>query len=173
MVKVESPFTASTIILKVALRPMHCQRPIEAVKGQLNDLLLKYSEDIQGVPLSYSGLELPRGLENGRILAEQPFVHVDLRATVTMFRPVRGLRIRGRINKVSDSHISLLVYGMFNASLSAGELVSNSYEYNYETIAWESAEWGDLIEGESMEVEIASFQHANGVLNLGCVFARE
>ena len=90
MVQVESPFTISTIILKVALQPMHCQRPIEAVKRQLNDLLLKYSEDIQGVPLSYSGLELPRGLENGRILAEQPYVHVDLRATVTMFRPVRG-----------------------------------------------------------------------------------
>ena len=74
---------------------------------------------------------------------------------------------------MSDSHISLLVYGMFNASLSANELIGNSYEYNYETIAWESAEWGDLIEGESMEVEIASFQHANGVLNLGCVFSRE
>ena len=169
MVSLDSAFQASTIIIKVALPPRHTQRPIEAVKGQLNEMLLKYSEDIQGVPLSYSNLELPRGLENGRILGMEPYIHVDLRATVTIFRPVRGLKIKGIINKVSDSHISLLVYGMFNASLSA-DVLANYYEYNYETLAWESTE-KDLMEGDSLDCVIQSFQQANGVLNLHCSFA--
>ena len=98
-------FVESRVITKVALRPHHGGNMIAAVKGQLNDMLLKYSEDIEGVAVSYSDLELPKGMEYGRIIGAEPWVHVDLRATMVVFRPIRGLRLMGMVSQVSDSHV--------------------------------------------------------------------
>ena len=160
-------FVESRVITKVALRPHHGGNMIAAVKGQLNDMLLKYSEDIEGVAVSYSDLELPKGMEYGRIIGAEPWVHVDLRATMVVFRPIRGLRLMGMVSQVSDSHVSLLVYGMFNASLSAQDL-SKHYTYNYEYVTWESNELGEIQINDHLDITIQSFQQAHGVLNLNC-----
>jgi DNA-directed RNA polymerase I subunit RPA43 len=170
MVAQGGAFVESKIVTKVALQPHHCGNIIEAVKGQLNDMLLKYSEEIQGTPVSFSNLELPRGMEYGRLLGAQPWVHVDLRATVVIFRPIRGLQLKGMVNQVSDSHVSLLVYGMFNASLSARDL-ANHYTFDQENSTWESNEKGDIQVNDYIDITIHSFQQAHGVLNLNCVLS--
>lgn len=164
-------FVESQVITKVALRPHNGGNMIAAVKGQLNDMLLKYSEDIQGVAVSYSDLELPRGMEYGRILGAEPWVHVDLRATMVVFRPIRGLQLRGMVSQASDSHVSLLVYGMFNASLSAQDL-SKYYTYNYDYMTWESSELGEIQVNDYLDITIQSFQQAHGVLNLNCMLTK-
>ena len=168
----EVPFVESRVVTKVALRPHNCGNMVEAVKKQLNDMLLKYSEEIEGTPVAYSNLELPKGMEYGRILGAEPWVHGDLRATMVVFRPIRGLKLRGMVSAVSDSHVSLLVYGMFNASLSAQDL-SKHYRYNYENTTWESYERGDIQVNDYLDITVVSFQQAHGVLNLNCVLTKE
>ena len=73
----------------------------------------------------------------------------------------------GMVSQVSDSHVSLLVYGMFNASLSAQDL-SKHYTYNYEYMTWESNELGEIQINDHLDITIQSFQQAHGVLNLNC-----
>ena len=87
--------------LQVALSPADTANPLEAVRQQLNTLLFKFSDKLDGVPLSYGDLKFPAGKESGRFIADQPWVHIDVLSDVLIFRPSVGIRISGKISKVS------------------------------------------------------------------------
>lgn len=159
-------FEQSRVLLKVALVPQNCQSPIDAIKKQLNSMLLKYIDDMKGVPITFSDIGFPPGKEYGRILGEQPWIHVDVHTTMLMFKPCVGLILKGRISKISESHTSLLVLGILNASISSDDM-STKYIFNDSNCSWESAQ-GNLVEGDLMECKVVNFQHANGVLSLVC-----
>ena len=161
-------FTQNKIQLKVALTPQQSAAPIEGIKSQLNRMLLKYNDEVGGVPITYTGISFPPGKEYGRILGEHPWIHVDVTTTMLVFQPAVGLTVRGKINKVSDSYMSLLVFGMFNANISEEEL-AKSYTFKGETNQWYNADDDSaLVDGDIVECYVASFQHANGVLSLVC-----
>lgn len=165
----EKPFTKNKVLLKVALSPHESGAPLEGIKQQLNKMLLKFSDELKGVPITYSDIHFPVGKEFGRILDEQPWIHADVRTTMIVFQPCVGLSVRGRINKVSASYVSLLIYGMFNASISDTQLHSKSYSYREETQQWINESTGsEYGEGDHVECIIDSFQHANGVISLVC-----
>lgn len=143
-------FQVVDTLLKVALLPSHTEFPIDAAKEQLNEMLFKYNDDIMGVPIVYYDINFPPNKQCGRILNELPWVHVDMLAKMLIFKPVPGNSIVGQISKVwalnyiniyiilgqvSDNHISLLVCGMFNASILEAEL-SAKYSYTESTNSW-------------------------------------
>ena len=70
-------FNECDILLKCALLPAESAEPLEAVKKQLNEILLKFNEEVGGIPLMYSSLTFPKGKEYGRIIGENYWVHVD------------------------------------------------------------------------------------------------
>jgi hypothetical protein len=61
--------------------------------------------------------------------------------------------------------VSLLIYGIFNASLSSEELKSAGFKFSIVRQAWETGQ-STLTEGDTLDFSIARFQHANGVLNI-------
>ena len=122
-----SEFVRVEIVLKVALLPASTKYPIEDVKRQLNSMLFKYNEDVKGIPLSFSQLKFPRGKEYGRIIAEQYWLHVDVVTKLLVFKPEIGMTITGKVNKISDNHVSLLIYAMFNASISGDQMCKSYY----------------------------------------------
>jgi DNA-directed RNA polymerase subunit E'/Rpb7 len=128
-------FQQSEVTLKVAILPVHSAQPIDAVKQQLNNLLFKYSETLDGVPLSFSDLKFPKGKEYARIMTDQFWLHVDVCTKLLMFRPVVGSIVNGKINKISDNHISILIFALFNASISEQEL-RKKFTYNASLLSW-------------------------------------
>lgn len=88
--------------MKVALQPLHSAQPIDAVKQQLNNLLFKFNESLGGVPLSYSELNFPKGKEYARIMTDQFWLHVDVVTKFTIFKPMVGQVLRGKVNKVGN-----------------------------------------------------------------------
>ena len=96
-----SEFKKVEIVLKVALLPASTKYPIDDVKRQLNSMLFKYNEEVEGIPLSFSQLKFPRGKEYGRIIAEQFWLHVDVTTKLLVFKPEIGMTLEGVINKVS------------------------------------------------------------------------
>jgi hypothetical protein len=94
-------FQSVDVMLKVALQPLHTSHPLDAVKQQLNNMLFKYNESVDGIPLSYSELSFPKGKEYARIIADQFWLHVDVCTKLLIFKPVVGQTIRGKVNKVS------------------------------------------------------------------------
>jgi hypothetical protein len=97
-----SEFKKVEIVLKVALLPASTKYPIDDVKRQLNSMLFKYNEEVEGIPLSFSQLKFPRGKEYGRIIAEQFWLHVDVTTKLLVFKPEIGMTLEGVINKVSQ-----------------------------------------------------------------------
>lgn len=97
-----SEFKKVEIVLKVALLPASTKYPIDDVKRQLNSMLFKYNEEVEGIPLSFSQLKFPRGKEYGRIIAEQFWLHVDVTTKLLVFKPEIGMALEGVINKVSQ-----------------------------------------------------------------------
>ncbi|KAJ1383158.1 hypothetical protein B484DRAFT_411235, partial [Ochromonadaceae sp. CCMP2298] len=80
-------FQQVDVLLKVAIQPVYSSKPIEAVQQQLNNMLFKYNESLEGIPLSFSDLGFPTGREYARILADQFWLHVDVNTKVVLFKP--------------------------------------------------------------------------------------
>jgi hypothetical protein len=152
-------FHSFDVLLKVALLPLHTSQPLDAVKQQLNNMLFKYSESLEGVPLSYSDISFPKGKEFARIMADQFWLHVDICTKLVIFKPVLGQRIRGKVNKVqsvklsnraralltctrhclvvqvSGNNVSILILALFNASLDESVL-KKQYIYSAHSKSW-------------------------------------
>jgi hypothetical protein len=95
-----SSFKNIETVLKVSLLPCHTEYPLSAVKQQINELLFRYHEDVNGVPIFYHELKLPPTKEYGRIMNELPWLHIDILVKLLVFQPQEGDILSGQINKV-------------------------------------------------------------------------
>lgn len=164
-------FQSVEVLLKVAIHPSESTNPLPAAHKQLQKLLFKFEDSLEGIPISYSQLNFPRGKEYARILGENPWIHVDFLTEITMFKPRIGQHICGKVIKVADNFLSILVFAMFNASISGASMGKN-YKYNPTINKWQSKQGNlpDLGEGDKIVFLISSFEHSNGVINIeGCL----
>ena len=83
--------------------------------------------------MAYSKIELCREFAN--ILNENPCLLFSVKVRALIFRPQKGMILKGRVNKVGSNHIGMLVSGIFNASISGNE-VSEGYVFNPHKDAW-------------------------------------
>jgi DNA-directed RNA polymerase I subunit RPA43 len=86
------------------------------ISDQLDAQLLRFSEDLGGVPLAYSAVRrVPAAAAT--VSAYYAYVRVAVEATALVFRPRVGARLAGRVIKVGSDYIGLLVLGVFNAAI--------------------------------------------------------
>ncbi|KAB8446217.1 hypothetical protein FH972_025199 [Carpinus fangiana] len=127
-----SPFTTirSTFYLNV---PPISSRPAHALPGlcadHLSPLILTYYPPLRGVILSYSDPELsttPPNTTNQNTEGNVPLARsVDeygtpfiwLTATFLLLQPKKGIVLKGYPTISSESHIGLICYNLFNASI--------------------------------------------------------
>jgi hypothetical protein len=86
--------------IQIALAPSQIDKPLLAVKSQLNKLLFKFHDKLGGIPLCYGEFMFPEGKKYGRFYADHPWVHIDIACNLLVFRPSLGDRISGKIAKV-------------------------------------------------------------------------
>ena len=54
----------------------------------------------------------------GRIINELPYVHFEVSVRLLVFAPYVGCKLMGTVTKLGADHIGMLVYNIFNASIS-------------------------------------------------------
>lgn len=96
----DSVFQNGAVSVQVALAPNQLELPMKHIKNCLNEMLLVYSDDLEGVPVVYSDVAFPSGNAVGKCIAEHPWVHVNVTAKVLIFQPRCGVKLFGRVNKV-------------------------------------------------------------------------
>ena len=100
----------------IGLHPRHLGRLKEGVKEELKNKLMKYSDVLEGVPVSYEGFQILQ--KSGSILEELPFIHFDVKVNFIVFKPMIGSSLVGVVNKIGVDHVGCLVHNCFNASIS-------------------------------------------------------
>ncbi|MCJ1436225.1 hypothetical protein MMC27_005603 [Xylographa pallens] len=124
-----SPFYQETCSLYLPLSPICQAYPLEGLCAEhLSPLILTYYPPFRGVVLAYSNAYLSeqprkpdRNAHVGTVLAksidEYAVSFVWLTADFLVFKPQRGKWIEGWVNLQSESHLGIVCWNLFNASI--------------------------------------------------------
>ncbi|XP_051948748.1 DNA-directed RNA polymerase I subunit RPA43-like [Xyrauchen texanus] len=136
----------------IALPPVYLRKKRTGIQEELNAELLKYSNSLKGVPLAYDNIKVIG--PHGGIYDDQGFIHLNIEASFVIFRPKKGSKLVGVINKIGVGHVGCLVHGCFNASVVKPSLLTPE-------------QWRDCVLsfGSSLEFEVFQLDaDAAGVL---------
>lgn len=143
-----------------ALLP-HTLSDIRVVIFQLlQDGMMRYHQQIGGVPISLFDIKLAPGSECGKIQGTDPLIHVDVHLRAHVFAPELNQSLIGRVNKVERTYIGLLVHGLFNASIKKQHLTGCTFSED----RWLSSEKHSINVGTYVVFTLLSFDHAHGIL---------
>lgn len=130
---VSSQFVQKNVEIKCRLPPNHLGNVKEGVKKMLDECLMNHVEELDGVVISYSNIEIVGN--NARVIADGPYIFFNVKVSFLVFSLSKGSISRGVVNKISPSHIGLLVYNTFNASIHR-EYLPDKYVYDEEELGW-------------------------------------
>ncbi|CAI5526335.1 unnamed protein product [Closterium sp. Naga37s-1] len=102
--------------LTLDIHPSRSGNVVAGVKEQLNNSLMRYSEQHGGIVLAYSNVLL-FGRTAAILTGLNPYLHVSLSARLLLFAPRPGAFLEGVVNNVGADFIGLLVLGVFNAAV--------------------------------------------------------
>jgi len=123
------PFSSQVHSLYLPLPPLSQLHPLSGISAEhLSPLILTYYPPFGGIVLSYSKAQLSQdpyidsyNSSNQPVLAkaidEFAASHVWVRAEFLLFKPRRGNQLEGWVNLQNESHISLVCWNLFNASI--------------------------------------------------------
>ena len=77
--------------VKLHISPAYLMDPMAGVHDQLSRMLLRYSPQLQGVPLAFSKVKLMS--QSGVIRHDEPNVHLQVAISALVFAPVLGQQL--------------------------------------------------------------------------------
>lgn len=113
-------FVINDVIILVHIPPIYSNNISQGIDRYFYQILLRYDFNWNGVPLCYSDVSILSTRAN--IINDNPFLHIKVKAKILLFRPNIGQSIEGIINRISSTHVGLIVYGLFNASIPIHQL---------------------------------------------------
>lgn len=156
-----SAFVLCKVRHSVSLSPCHAMEPRVGIEQELTEQLMRYSEPLQGVVLSFSNVTLARPY--GVIVNEMPYIHCKVLADALVFRPKEGMKLRGVVNKIGASHVGMLFAGVFNGSVAESEL-PKGYVHNYAQDCWLGADGSSISVNDEVEVQVLRVHVAGGMI---------
>lgn len=140
--------TCRKIHLNASVLPSGLGDVKASVDRCIREFLLKYNERIQGIVLAYNNVHISKD-GRGRIVEELPHIHYDVMCDAIVFAPILKGQLKGRVTESFHSHLSLVVFNYFNASISAAQLRAAGFEYNSEKDLWYETESEYVVEKAS------------------------
>jgi len=120
----KTPYHAIRASLYLTLSPKYSYNtpqsphttPLSGIqKDHLDPLLMSYFEPVNGVVLAYRNISFES--DCARIVGESPFAHVWVFVEFLVWRPVKGMLLKGWVNMAGASHVGLLVENMWNVAI--------------------------------------------------------
>lgn len=160
-------FFQKKLALSVSILPNSLGDVVKSIEDCLRRLLLKYSDGVEGVLLAFENVKT---LGKGSILHELPHIHYDVEVDALVFRPLVGCNLSGAVTESSfHSHLSLVVYRYFNASISAENMRNGGFEFDdvMEHWYWKEGETTHPIEkGDSIDFVCQKIHESGGIISL-------
>lgn len=175
-----SPFHRKKARLLVSLLPASLKDIPRAINGAMQSLLLRYSDGIGGVLLSFDNIEIEDdsnritaggggGSRYGIILDEMPHIHYYITSDILVFRPDIGEKITGVVNESFPSHLGILVYDFFNAMVSADSLRESGFLFDSDLNEWSQGNTRAAVQVEDALIcKVEKIHGCNGMISLEC-----
>ncbi|KAI8549526.1 hypothetical protein RHMOL_Rhmol06G0031600 [Rhododendron molle] len=112
--------------LVVYVHPSKSHKVSQAVLRELSSLLFKFSETFDGVVLAYE-VDVPS--KKAKILSGiYPYLGVKLQAKLLLFNPKPGMLLEGKVVKLSQQSIHVIVLG-FSSAIITEEDIREEFKY--------------------------------------------
>ncbi|EGZ13172.1 hypothetical protein PHYSODRAFT_354944 [Phytophthora sojae] len=148
---VSNAFVLCKVRHNVSLAPCHAMEPRVGIEQDLTAQLMRYSQPLQGVVLSFSDVQLAQ--PHGVIVNEMPHIHCKVLADALVFRPKEGMQLRGVVNKIGSNHVGMLFAGVFNGSVAEAEL-PKGYVHNYAQDCWLGEDGSSISVEDEVDVKV-------------------
>ena len=166
-----TPFHYKKSQFLVSLLPSSLHNIKKALYKSMHSLLLKYSDGVHGVILSFDNIQIDASHSDahhavGRILNEMPHIHYYITSNVLVFVPTLGMTLKGVVNESFPSHVGLLTLNYFNAMVDAEMLRECGYNYDYDSKEWKKKDKTNYDDDDG-GVEDSSKYDDDGILRVG------
>ena len=148
----------------VSLLPVDLVNPLTSLRGTLEAMKLAWNPELGGVIMAFKRVALRE--PSGQLNNDEPHVHVRATATARVFTPQLGQVLLGTISEVSATHLSLLAYENFNATI---RIDKTRFALATDGSGWTNkADSGasPLEAGSTVEFMVTGMHHAEGLLSL-------
>ncbi|KAJ3853026.1 hypothetical protein EV368DRAFT_39708 [Lentinula lateritia] len=125
----ETAFQVVQSSLVVSVSPVFASNPRIGVEEMLDSMIMRYIPALDGVVLSHSNLTFKE--DTAAIQADSPFLICKIIFDATVWRPLVGMQLVGKISLCSPDHISLLVHKTFNVSIPRHHIPTQEWEFEY------------------------------------------
>ena len=147
------------IPLTLTLAPQYATNVREGIMRRLAEKEKHFDDSVDGVVIKFTRVEFTQ--QHGSIICENPWVYVDVRCTASVFRPRKGMVLNGTVNRVSNSHVGIVVYDLFNASVAAQELIGDAYAFDEAAEAWTTGAGQSVAEGDRVSFVVRDVSHVD------------
>ncbi|SPC60650.1 related to Rpa43 - 43 kD subunit of DNA-directed RNA polymerase I [Ustilago sp. UG-2017b] len=124
---VTSAFETLYPIIDLAIPPVFSTDPYSAFSDLMDTLVMRYIPPLSGVLITHSPTRFLQ--DTALFSADSAFATASLGFECIVWRPKIGQMLEGTIALSSPSHVSLLLYGLFNASIPASHLPEDEWEF--------------------------------------------
>lgn len=160
-------FFQKKLALSISVLPSALGDVIKSIEDSLRQFLLKYSDGVEGVLLSFENVKT---LGKGSILNELPHIHYDVEVDALVFRPNIGCKLKGLVTEASfHSHLSLVVHRYFNASISADEMRTAGFDFDDALEQWywkQGDEKHPIAKDDSIAFVCEKIHESGGIISL-------
>ncbi|CDR88080.1 related to Rpa43-43 kD subunit of DNA-directed RNA polymerase I [Sporisorium scitamineum] len=128
---VTSAFERMYPVLNLPIPPVWSNDPYAAFSDLMDTLVMRHVPQLSGVLITHTPT---RFLQDAAVFcADSAFATANVGFECVVWRPKIGQMLEGTICLSSPSHVSLLLYGLFNASIPASHLPEAEWEFVHET----------------------------------------
>jgi len=170
--------------LLVSLLPASLRNIQRAINGAMQSLLLRHSDGVDGVLLSFDNIEIKNddtktnadgrrtnecGGYYGRILDEMPHIHYYITCDILVFNPTVGQKMTGVVNESFPTHVGILVYDFFNAMVNADSLRASGYSFDSDLNEWSNDDTNATIQiDDKLNFKVEKTHECNGMISIEC-----
>ncbi|TPX32449.1 hypothetical protein SmJEL517_g04452 [Synchytrium microbalum] len=160
-----SPFKQVKVSWQIHLPPLFASNVMDGIQSYLNQFLIKYMPELDGVLLSYKHITLLN--TSAKIINDNPYLIIPISVILTLFAPQLRSNLVGIVNKTSPDHIGLLVFGTFNASIPADAIRRDEYIWNEDEWCWLHVKRMEAVGvGSVMRFTVADLVKRNSMLSI-------
>jgi len=159
-------FFKKRLEMSISILPARLRDVDAAVEDSLRGFLLKYSDEIDGILLAFENVKL-LGDGKGFILNELPYVHYSVAFDALVFNPTVGSTLTGVVAEPFHSHLSLIVFQYFNASIPSDCLRREGYTFDDVTEQWCSIDSNTTpAVGSKVSFQVANIYESAGMISI-------